>query len=358
MWNIWPERKVDKVTIADAFQAALQACVAIAPIFAHDGNEYIVLEFENVYVNYLLLGKKLYATLQYSADLGPEKPKKTVKKGLRCVRRDGTALARESQSLCVDFITTNRPDEALAEGRRVVRALFNGDVPFTQLTTSKKVSSSYVATAETITGQKVKVKVTPHGCWETREGAARSGTCEVVPGKPWKMLDAAGCVFGTLTLAQPHVHVLHRMESRTPGSGPRVGDRVRYVFVDNQGAGSELQIARAEDPVWAQQNGMKADFCYYFEHSVKPPLEAVLSLFAKNGGCDADLGWALELLSAKNKGERQNALTVFGFGVANPVQKTSKVARRPSKKAKVSHTPLVKPKGGKGGIQSFFNKLD
>lgn len=66
------------------------------------------------------------------------------------------------------------------------------------------------------------------------------------------MLDSAGQPFGTLTLAQPHVHVMHRLENRSRGSGPRVGDRVRYVFVDDEAQTSDLQIARAECPAWAE----------------------------------------------------------------------------------------------------------
>jgi DNA polymerase elongation subunit (family B) len=97
------------------------------------------------------------------------------------------------------------------------------------------------------------------------------------------MLDVGGKAFGQLTLPQPHVHVMHKIEQRTPGAGPRIGDRVRYVFVDNKDTVSDLQIARAEDPVWAQENGLRPDACYYFEHSVKPPLEAVLALFATKG---------------------------------------------------------------------------
>ena len=277
MWNVWPDRALDPNTIREAFAKADETCVAIAPIYEHDGKSHIVLEFENVYANYLLLGKKCYSTLQYSADLGPDKPKKTVKKGLKCVRRDTIEHARRSQAACLEHITNGRVPEALEEGRRAIKKLFAGEVPIEHLTTSKKVSASYVAVAERPDGEKIKVTVTPHGRWEgveegaaapsdprssSKEGTASSsqkdkgvlkgakppfGTCEVVPGDAWPMRDAKGEVWGKLTLAQPHVHVMHMMEKRTPGSGPRVGDRVRYLFVDRPARErvSDLQIARA-----------------------------------------------------------------------------------------------------------------
>jgi DNA polymerase elongation subunit (family B) len=352
MWNVWPERKVDSATIAEAFKIAEEACRAIAPIFTHDGAEFIVLEFENVYVNYLLLGKKLYATLQYSADLGPEKAKKTVKKGLRCVRRDTIGLARDSQSACIDHITNNRIPEAMEEGRRAVRELFAGKVQMTKLMTSKKISSSYLVNAETLKGEKLKVDVTPHGAWKARDTPGVTGTCDVVPGEPWKMHDSKGAAFGMLTLAQPHVHVMHRVEARARGSGPRVGDRVRYVFVDNKNQTSDLQIARAECPEYAQGRGLRPDAVYYYEHSVRPPLDAVLSLFAKERGCDSELGWSLALITAKNKAEGQSALSAFGFGAANPVKKASKVAKQSSKKRKTVH--ITKPTVA-NAITKLFN---
>jgi len=92
MVNIWPDRAIDATCIKDAFAKAEEIVKAIAPIYEYDGKKYIILEFEvnrvktkpsnhihtrpltdpvgvvqNVYVNYLLLKKKIYAALQYSA---------------------------------------------------------------------------------------------------------------------------------------------------------------------------------------------------------------------------------------------------------------------------------------------------
>ena len=387
MWNVWPERALDSKTIREAFAKADETCAAIAPIYEHDGNAHIVLEFENVYANYLLLGKKCYSTLQYSADLGPDRPKKTVKKGLKCVRRDTIEHARNSQAACLEHITNGRLPEALEEGRRAIQKLFAGDVPIEHLTTSKKISASYIAMAERPDGQKVKVTVTPHGRWE--EAAAPSdprssqkdgddsktnddekngvlkgakpplkppfGKCDVVPGEAWTMRDDEGKVWGTLTLAQPHVHVMHLMERRTPGSGPRVGDRVRYLFVDRPANErvSDLQIARAEDPAYAAERNMRPDAVYYAERAVKPPLEVVLSPFVETS-CELQLGWKLEINAAVNKARGQASLGAFGFGTARAVAGTSRIARISQKKPAAKKLKT----GGKveNGIAAFFDK--
>ena len=351
MWNLWPDRDPTPELIRAAFDKANETCEAIAPIYEHDGcNSFILLEFENVYVNYLLLGKKIYATLQYSADLGPSKPKKTVKKGLRCVRRDTIELTRQSQSVCVEHITNNRIGQALEEGRACVQKLFKGQIPIEDLVMSKKISSSYNVVADRLSGEKTKVVVTPHGKWHLPECPEKKrGTCDIVPGGAWKMFDEKGTEWGSLTLNQPHVHVMHRMEKRLPNGGPRVGDRVKYVFVKNNN-GDDLQISRAEDPEWAKEKGLVADAVYYFEHTLRSPLEAVLEIFTKRG-CMAELGWSLELLTAKNREEKQSSLSAYGFGTANPVDKKSVVARRP-KKAKKS--VLVQVKKPKNSITHFF----
>lgn len=381
MWNVWPDRVLDSNTIREAFAKADETCAAIAPIYEHDGNAHIVLEFENVYANYLLLGKKCYSTLQYSADLGPDKPKKTVKKGLKCVRRDTVEHARISQASCLEHITNGRVPEALEEGRRAIQKLFAGDVPIEHLTTSKKISASYIAMAERPDGRKVKVTVTPHGRWEgaaapsdpssspkdgddsktnEKKGVLKGakppfGTCDVVPGEAWTMRDGEGKVWGTLTLAQPHVHVMHLMERRTPGSGPRVGDRVRYLFVDRPASErvSDLQIARAEDPAYAAERNMRPDAVYYAERAVKPPLEVVLSPFVETS-CELQLGWKLEINAAVNKARGQTSLGAFGFGTARAVAGTSRIARISQKKPAAKK---LKTEGkAESGIAAFFDK--
>lgn len=329
MWNIWPDRPVTPETIKDAFEAAEVAVKAIAPIYEHEGQEHVVLEFENVYVNYLLVQKKIYSTLQYSADLGWERPKKTVQKGLRCVRRDTVEFVRESQLAVLNHLAHNRVEEAKIAGQEAVKKLFAGELEIRDLVMSKKMSSSYAVKAEKTDGQKVKVRVTPHGKW-TAEETGEKGTCEVVPGDSWRMRDVDGNVFGSLTLAQPHIHVMHKMEARAKNSGPRVGDRVRYVFVQTKG--NKLQIARAEDPFFATECGLSPDAVYYFEHALRNPLETVLETFV-DSPYDA-LGWRLRHVDAMNKSRGQKGLAEFGFSFTPTPKKTSRVARvsKPSDK--------------------------
>jgi len=271
---------------------------------------------------------------------------------MRCVRRDTIDFTRQTQAGIVEHVCHNRIEEAIQMGRDAVRSLFAGEVPFDQLVTSKKLSSRYKVTSTLLDGTKFKVSVTPHGKWEAQEGP-EAGTCEILPGAPWKMLDADGKPVGTLTLAQPHVHVMHRSERRARGSGPRVGDRVAYVFKANADAGGGMQFANADDPVYCFANGIKLDVDYYFEHSVRNPLEAILEVFVKSPY--AALGWQCAQAEAINRARGQTSLaSTFGFGTTNGVTKTSKIARVPKRKAPPPLVVVAK----KASIAKFFTKKD
>ena len=84
------------------------------------------------------------------------------------------------------------------------------------------------------------------------------------PRTDWGPLKGQLKTFGKLTLSQPHVHVMHRVNERRPGGGPKVGDRVPYVFIKNEKA--KLQIEQAEDPDYVKENAVPIDMLYYFNH--------------------------------------------------------------------------------------------
>ena len=67
---------------------------------------------------------------------------------------------------------------------------------------------------------------------------------------------------GYKNLDLPHLAVARKMEQRDPGSGPKPGDRVRYVLVDT-GNPADKQSAKAEDPAYAVEKGLPLDFSYY-----------------------------------------------------------------------------------------------
>jgi len=136
------------------------------------------------------------------------------------------------------------------------------------------------------------------------------------------------------------------------------GDRVAYIVTAPKKADIDtdmLQIARAEDPVWAKdQLTMKADCHFYFNHGIRSPLETVLGMFMESPF--KSLGWQQEEAESLNKARGQMSLaTSFGFvGNTVGVAKTSKIARIPKRKA--PPPPVVAAKKVAGGIGNIFTK--
>ena len=62
----------------------------------------------------------------------------------------------------------------------------------------------------------------------------------------------------------PHVRLTRRMFLRDPATAPPSGSRVPYVFCEPDNP-NVLQYLRAENPNYAQANGMKVDPVYYLE---------------------------------------------------------------------------------------------
>ena len=79
----------------------------------------------------------------------------------------------------------------------------------------------------------------------------------------------------------PHITVARKREERDPGTGPKSGDRVPYVFIDTKNP-KDLQYLKAEDPDFAIENNLKPDVQYYLEHGLSSPLVSLMEVFIEN----------------------------------------------------------------------------
>lgn len=275
-WDLWPNVSIidDPSIIKRAFDYCNHAAATLSEFFPAPNK----LEFEKCMCPFILFDKKRYSGLLYSADLGPEKPKKIDHKGIQLVRRDTIDYVKRCMASVIDSIMY---DKSIIKASRIAREfvddLLNHRVPLDQLIISKKINSSYKTQATWIDGSKAQVAITPHGVWQTVAPPHQSGKSTVVPGKKWNLLNNGGNIIGTVTLTHPHVHVMQRIDNRCPGGGPSIGDRVKYVFVQNRSA--ILQIERAEDVEWAQHKNMAVDSLYYFEHCLLKPLESIFCIY-------------------------------------------------------------------------------
>mmetsp|Transcript_31959 Transcript_31959/g.74851 ORF Transcript_31959/g.74851 Transcript_31959/m.74851 type:complete len:1064 (+) Transcript_31959:62-3253(+) len=191
----------------------------------------IKLEFEKVLQPFLLLNKKRYAGRPWNGD----KQLTLDMKGIETVRRDWCGLVRKVCENVLDMLL--RPEPSVEAALEYVRSIFTdlrcGAVDLSLLVISKslgkKGDSDYVAKAA-------------------------------------------------------HVELAEKLRKRDPRTAPRAGDRVAYVVVG--GAPNAKLYEKAEDPRYAQENGLPSDADYYIEQQLLPPLLRILEPVAGSKGED------------------------------------------------------------------------
>ena len=205
----------------------------------------IELEFEKVYLPYLLFSKKRYAGLMYT---DPKKPDYIDAKGIQLVRRDNCPFVKEVSRNALDAIMYNLDTEkAFQIAKEGARRLLNYQIPISQLVVSKslkKINYNY----------KSKTKTDDY---------------------PFLMTSAYA------NQNQPHLTVAMKQETREKGYGPKSGDRVPYIFLDT-GNKKDLQYKKAEDPEYAIKHNLKVDVEYYMDHGLRSPLESLFEVFVEN----------------------------------------------------------------------------
>jgi len=228
--------------IKRSFELGVEAADRISATFKAP----IELEFEKVYLPYLLFSKKRYAGLMYTK---PEKSDYIDAKGIQLVRRDNCPFVKETSRNALNMIMYNLDTEAAFQiAKDAAKQLLRYEVPIPDLVVSKslkKIGYNY-------------------------DSRNKTTICGIEA--PFKMTSAYA------NENQPHLTVAMKQEYREKGYGPKSGDRVPYVFLDT-GDRKHLQYQKAEDPQYAIDNKLKVDVEYYLEHSLRSPLESLFEVF-------------------------------------------------------------------------------
>jgi len=228
--------------IKKSFELGEEAAARISATFKAP----IELEFEKVYLPYLLFSKKRYAGLMYT---DPKKPDYIDAKGIQLVRRDNCPFVKEVSRKALDSIMYNLDTEtAFNIAREAAVTLLNYEVPIDQLVVSKSLKK-----IDYIYNKKEKTT-----------------SCDQE--MPFLMTSAYA------NQNQPHLTVAMKQEMREKGYGPKSGDRVPYIFLDT-GDRKHLQFQKAEDPQYAIDNNLKIDAEYYLDHGLRSPLESLFEVF-------------------------------------------------------------------------------
>lgn len=193
----------------------------------------IELEFEKVYWPYTIIKKKRYYALKFEGLDEYEKyinaTPETVEdifwklidyKGIELKRRDNAPIVKHIQKMVVWNVLHHRnPSRAFDQVQDYVKRISRGEVDMEDLVTSKKLKGSYK------------------------------------------------------TDNLPHVLLAKKIEKRAPGTGPRIGDRVKFYY--KKGHFGQSKSERAEDPEYGREKMLtnptyRPDVSYYLEQVVNP----------------------------------------------------------------------------------------
>ncbi len=177
------------------------------------------LEFEKVFKRFLPLTKKRYAAWRFDrTESGWEDSMET--KGIETVRRDWCPLVSETvQKVLEILLKEDDAKGALKYFKGVAGQLMSGQIDVQKLVITKTM---------------------------TKSAAAYDGK-------------------------QPHIELVKKMQSRSPGEAPGVGDRIGYVIVK----GRDMLSNRTEDPEYVREHGLQIDPRYYIENQLLPPIERI-----------------------------------------------------------------------------------
>lgn len=253
-----------KVSIQDCAKYGAEAAALATACFPKPNK----LTFESIKLRSLFLKKKKYGSLQvegYQPTWTDEETfakAKVSAKGLETVRRDNAPIGSETQGTCLKHILK---DGNVAAAEEHVKQVIS-DIMMDRVDMSKFVITKGLS-------------------------------------KTAKQYEAGGT-------KQQHVELAKRIAKRARTTGemiPDTGDRVPYVMTSGVGRKGGKNTTKscelAEDPLYAQQNGVPIDRNYYVEKQVIP---AVLRVFTAV--------WAPEethLITSSMPDKKKEALTAY-----------------------------------------------
>lgn len=202
---------IEGTTVQGAIDKANELCVHLNTLFPPP----MRIEFEKVYLPYLVLTKKRYAGLLWES---ATKPPKRDTKGIATKRRDFAPIVVKTVGKVIDLILWSQDvPGAVQHVQDVLAKVVKGEIPKEELVVRKELKK-----------------------------------------RPYD--------YATPT---PHSTVAAKMQKRDPEAAPKLGERVPYVIVAGQGDVS----SRAEDPTTVETPDV--DFLYYVQNQLRNPVEEI-----------------------------------------------------------------------------------
>lgn len=203
-------------SVHNAMALGKEAAMMVSAKFVHP----IKLEYEKIYLPYLLMNKKRYAGMLWST---ADHYDYMDAKGIETVRRDNCELVKlVIQQVLNHILIDCDVNRAIEYTKGIIHQLVQNKMDMSLLVISKALGKF----------EEYKVKMA-------------------------------------------HVELAKRMQKRDPVNAPKTGDRVAYVIT--KGRKKARAYEKAEDPLFALEHNIALDTEYYLENQLKKPLMRIFS---------------------------------------------------------------------------------
>jgi DNA polymerase elongation subunit (family B) len=216
----------------------------------------ICLEFEKVFQPFILITKKRYIGKKFEDTSDPFKLKTTTTAGTAVTRRDFANFTKKCYKEIIDLIMENKAnalEDACELYKKYIDKLTNYQIDLQDIVISAQIGKEYSC-------KTCKKKVE----WVLRCDKCKTlnpkmhNVCQgTIRGKPCKK--GFECVH---TFSLGHINLAQRQLYRN--EEVQVGDRIQYIFVESENKGAQKNEL-AEDPVYAEKNGLKFNRGCYLE---------------------------------------------------------------------------------------------
>ena len=281
-----------------ATEEGYRAGVKLAEAAAHHVTamfpEAIVLEYENTFRQGIFISKKHYVT---NAQESPDQPPKRYVKGVPPVRRDFCTFQQKTYSRVVDaLLQTGEAAAGLRVLEQAIRGLIEGKVPLEDLVLTKSLKGQYKADLVTCPKRTVfgggrvgcgaqfswrDCVVLPGGDGEKGKEGEQEGWSDkkrrrmvlryiCSPAELRRRLKRVRCprcgqVFEVKVQRLMQRVVADKIEIRAPGTGPKKGDRVRFLPVWGSAKAGAYEKMESVEFVQDSSSKAKLDAKYYID---------------------------------------------------------------------------------------------
>ena len=222
------------------------------------------IAYEKTFYPFILFCRKRYVGMKYEEDPSPAKAKRMTM-GVVLKRRDNAPIVKDVFGGALDILLQER-DIRKAQGfvKDMLVKILENKLPLEKFILSKSLRDDYV----TVVPEDIRKHKSP-GKHPDLNGDKASFH---------KVKDYAvefGLTMPDSSLA--HRKLADRMETRDPGTAPKVGDRVQFVYVA-ENKDKAKQGDRIEHVDYVRSQKMKPDVNFYVTNQIQNPVAQLFAL--------------------------------------------------------------------------------